>query len=111
MARLLVLSFKDNEAAEAAAKLLADGRTTILNEFEHEAVVEGIYAAPTVFCDPGDGHRGKKTMSGWTRGKKYGWWVCGVCKKPSVMWGGRFECVVAQGRNLLADLLAPDPED
>jgi hypothetical protein len=62
----------------------------------------GLFRAPTNFCDPSDGHRGKKTEAGWTRGKKYGWWVCGKCKKPSRLWGTNLNAVFTSSYNLLA---------
>jgi hypothetical protein len=61
----------------------------------------GLFRVPTKFCDPSDGHRGRKTEAGWTRGKKYGWWVCGSCKKPSKMWGRNLNAVLSSTRNLL----------
>lgn len=113
MARLVVLSFDDNEDAEDFIKdvQFQDGTVFTYPEGSNDAEsysteVVGLFAKPTVFCDPGDGHKGKKTQAGWTRGKKYGWWVCGACKKPSVLWGKKFECVIGNGRNLLPDFLS-----
>lgn len=63
--------------------------------------VIGLFKKPTKFCDPSDGHRGKKTQSGWTRGTKYGWWVCAKCKKPSEGWGNNLSAVLSAARNLL----------
>jgi hypothetical protein len=65
--------------------------------------VVGVFKAPTQFCDPSDGHRGKKTQSGFTRGKKYGWWVCAKCKKPTRQWGRNLNAVLGAARNLLGD--------
>jgi hypothetical protein len=61
----------------------------------------GVFKAPTAYCDPSDGHRGKKTETGWTRGKKYGWWVCSKCKKPTQEWGQNLNAVLGASRNLL----------
>jgi hypothetical protein len=61
----------------------------------------GLFKGPTSFCDPSDGHRGRKTEAGWTKGKKYGWWVCGKCKKPGVQWGNSLNAVLGAARNLL----------
>jgi hypothetical protein len=68
--------------------------------------VVGLFKTPTNFCNPSDGHRGKKTDAGWTRGKKYGWWVCGACKKPTEAWGTNLNAVLSSARNLLA----PSPQ-
>jgi hypothetical protein len=64
----------------------------------------GVFKAPTSYCDPSDGHRGKKTDAGWTRGKKYGWWVCAACKKPSRAWGRNLNAVLGSAKNILNDL-------
>ncbi|HVI78682.1 MAG TPA: hypothetical protein VM715_11085 [Candidatus Acidoferrum sp.] len=63
--------------------------------------VVGVFKAPTVYCDNTDGHRGKKTEAGWTRGKKYGWWVCGKCKKPTETWSKNLNAVLGAAKNLL----------
>jgi hypothetical protein len=105
MPRLVVLEFQDNNVAEDLVKYWIE-----TDEVEYEVV--GVYARPTLFCSPNDGHRGgRKTQSGWTRGTKYGWWVCGVCKKPSKLWGGRFEIVVCEARNLLKGLIEQIKEE
>src|SRR4051795_7085717 len=69
-------------------------------DFPNQRVV-GIFKAPTVYCDNTDGHRGKKTEAGWTRGKKYGWWVCGKCKKPTKAWSENLNAVLGAAKNLL----------
>lgn len=46
-------------------------------------VVEGIYKKPTLFCDPMDtSTHGNRRVQGFTKGQKWGWWVCASCKKP-----------------------------
>lgn len=67
------------------------------------ARIVGQFQGPTNFCDPSDGHRGRKTDAGWTRGKKYGWWVCGSCKKPTRAWGKNLNAVLSSARNLLVE--------
>lgn len=37
-----------------------------------------VYRAPTVFCDCVS-----VKNRGWTKGQKWGWWVCDICGKPS----------------------------
>lgn len=41
--------------------------------------IRGVWKKPTLICDPSDGHR--RGREGWTRGRKYGWWVCAGCGK------------------------------
>ena len=63
--------------------------------------VIAVFKRPTKFCDASDGHRsGRKTYQGWTRGKKYGWWVHVRCGKPKAPWteGAQW---YAMGTNLL----------
>lgn len=52
-----------------------------LDHFIKSDDTRAIYRRPTTFCTCEIGSR--KKGGGWTRGKKYGWWVCAVCKKPS----------------------------
>jgi len=85
--KYLVLKVEDQEANE------------YLNS-EDEPIV-AVFQAPTVYCDNTDGHRGKKTEAGWTRGKKYGWWVCGKCKKPTETWSKNLNAVLGAAKNLL----------
>jgi hypothetical protein len=102
MARLVVLSFEDNETADSFA---ADIQATPA----YEAKVEGMFALPTQFCD-GPHSGGGKLGNAWTRGKKYGWWVCRTCHKPT---GHNlpemFRRIVAQGVNLLKGPEEQDP--
>lgn len=63
--------------------------------------VVGVFKKPSIFCDNSDGHRGGKTDSGWSRGKKYGWWVCGRCKKPTQAWASNLNAVLGAARNLM----------
>lgn len=64
--------------------------------------VIAVFKMPTKFCDPSDGHRsGRKTYQGWTRGKKYGWWVCARCGKPTKLWASGRQWVFSLGFNLL----------
>jgi hypothetical protein len=74
-----------------------------LNHEESGQKLVGVFQVPTKFCDPTDGHRGRKTQAGWTRGKKYGWWVCGSCKKPTEAWGKSLNAILSSARNLLND--------
>jgi hypothetical protein len=67
------------------------------------AKLRAVWRKPTLFCDSGDGHRGKKTAAGWTRGPKWGWWVCGACGKPTKGWAGMWKFDSVMGLNLLPD--------
>lgn len=68
MAMSIVFHFDDDKTALQFAE-----------EHEEEGLV-GIFKVPTLFCE--GGHTAKR-VTGFTRGKRYGWYVCAVCKKPS----------------------------
>lgn len=76
MSRIIILSFDSNEAAEGFA------RTALSDDQPYK--LEAMIARPTRGC-PGP-HRvpGRmKSERGWTRTKRFGWWVCSTCKRPS----------------------------
>lgn len=60
---------------EDEGQALADAEMT---ELESPGQVVGIYKVPTIFCETVHGKR----VQGYTQGQKWGWWVCGVCKRP-----------------------------
>lgn len=112
MARYVVLSFDDNEDAE----IFIDH----IREAVESAEVLGLFAQPTQFC-PASGSGGcskGKRVRGWSRGKKYGWWVCSGCHKPSnfVKTGLMYRHVIQQAVNLFPGIISQatnllDPED
>ena len=62
--------------------------------------IVGVYRRPTMFCESASGCSTGKRVRGFTKGKKWGWWVCGVCKKPTYGWGSNHQAVVGSGVNL-----------
>jgi hypothetical protein len=78
LAKYLVLSFEDDADADEAIRLIQQAGCIPNSGSEPACTVLAVYKKPTKFC---------KCTSikkrGWTRGKKYGWWVCDQCKKPS----------------------------
>lgn len=96
MAKYVVLSFKDNDDADEYVQELT-------KSFEHSLAAEvvGVFQQPTQFCTC-QGTKGR--ISAWTKGLKYGWWVCKRCKKPAEATAGpvhQMRMVVGQGTNLL----------
>lgn len=76
-----------------------------------DAKVYGVYKKPTKYCDTSDGHRGGgKLAAAWTRGIKYGWWVCSKCGKPSQLATKMGNWFLALGVNLLPAELHPEPQ-
>ena len=102
MARAVILHFEDNEAAERFVReTSASGGIPIISndpnlysEYVY-ARVEAVVAVPTKWCrcrtvQPVSRSAARRQArkariegTGWTRGKKYGWWLCGTCHKPS----------------------------
>lgn len=128
MARYVVLAFDSNAQAETlvedwwnslqTAPMDEDGKPRVrlltpVQENDVECHVVGLLAKPTLFCNPEDGHLKSvgKTGRGFTRGMKYGWWVCAICKKPTKGWAAGWKPVVADARNLLQDFLDSLKED
>jgi hypothetical protein len=108
----VVLEFENEALAKQFVKAaLEDDIYASLGEWLEDATrlrtfVIGVFKKPTKYCDPGDGHRGKKTSGGWTRGKKYGWWVCGICGKPTERWANGSLWPYSLGFNLLPERVA-----
>jgi hypothetical protein len=63
--------------------------------------LRGAWRIPSKFCNPADGHRKSGKIQGWSRGKKYGWWVCTDCGKPTEKWGTGGNWDYALGSNLI----------
>lgn len=113
MAVYVMLSFADdNEAHKFVKETLADGEvgydTRSPNEVEVEWVactVRGVWKKPTLFCECETFDKKR----GFTRGKKYGWWVHTKCGRPSKLWAAGNAWHGALGRNLLPQSeLAPE---
>jgi hypothetical protein len=86
MARVIILSFDDNAAAERFAKHVMEGQRLGLGTMtpSQGVQVEAMVARPTVACRGPHRVPGKlKSQMGWTRTIKFGWWVCSVCNKPA----------------------------
>jgi glutaredoxin len=68
---------------------------------EHPEHVVGVYKVPTIFCETV--HGGTKTaQQGFTQGQRWGWWVCGYCKKPKkTAYAHKWEYLSNFGWNLL----------
>lgn len=103
--RYIVLGIEDNDVAEQLANDLVKSPRQGMPFVPQGASIVGMFAVPTKFCDDEpSGHRGRKTEAGWTRGKKYGWWVCGACKKPTKAWAQNLNAVLSSSRNLMNGL-------
>jgi hypothetical protein len=120
MAHYILISIEDDETAKTFVIQTLVNRGVIM-ELEQttpedpivdttRAAVCGVWRAPTQFCDPSDGHRGSgKFAVSYTRGKKYGWWVCTKCGKPSQAKISACEWEPTLGTNLLPAEFTPEP--
>ena len=121
MARYVVFSFEDNKEANEFVDMIEDkGRITVTmprgdgyaggeSKLFAGAKLVALTMKPTMFCDPSDGHRGRRLEAGWLKGIKWGLWVCGKCGKPSRRWGSAYQAVIGSAKNLLEED-APDPK-
>lgn len=74
MAEYMLLKFDtDGDAAWAMA----------LEELRGHPEVVAIYRAPTVFCECATKEGSAIRRRGWTKGRKWGWWVCDICGSMS----------------------------
>jgi hypothetical protein len=100
MAMFVLLSFPDDaDAIDWVQRMKGDSESL---------VVEGIYKKPTLFCDLTDTIHGNRRVTGFTKGQKWGWWVCAVCKKPRKLSIDNLPNEVC-GYNLM-DRLFPKPD-
>lgn len=96
MAMTVVLTFeKDSEAIDFA---LANVETT-------GREVKGLYKLPTLYCDCTSG---KKTEIAFTKGLKYGWWVCAKCRKPKRLYWQNIWKDNTFGKNILSQYIVND---
>jgi hypothetical protein len=103
---ILVEIEKEEDAKEFARTILNVGAYLspggeLENGWTIGARLRGAWRLPSKFCNPGDGHRRSGKIQGWSRGKKYGWWVCTDCGKPTEKWGTGGNWDYALGSNLI----------
>jgi hypothetical protein len=128
MARVVVLTFMDNDAAESLIADL-DGMQAEGYEIEQPALtslamtllayakVNAIIARPTAYCKCPQTTRGRSmSSSGWFRTKRFGWYVCpnDNCHRPHRTTVKNFisNLIAGCGYNLLPELMTklhPEP--
>jgi hypothetical protein len=113
MARVIVLSFDDNESAEMFAlgmlNKVADGCPTV----PPSAKIEAMIARPTARCTGPHRIPGRmKSEHGFTRTKRFGWFVCATCKKAAPAVVERFiENMLGGYNNLLPEVSGGEPQE
>lgn len=104
MAKYVLLAFNDDLDADnfVACMTVYEG-TDWLNDVMKaigRGWIRGVWKKPTKFCECTE-NASTLRKRGWTRGKKYGWWVCSICHKPSKDWGRGDEWYRSLGTNLI----------
>jgi hypothetical protein len=121
MARVVVLSFRENESAESFLKLLQELQEgnarfdSVVPNFNLTlqemglilgagAKAEALLARPTL---PGCQCK-YKNQRDWYKTKKFGWFVCPRCRRPHVLviQGYISNLLISGGNNLLSELEA-----
>lgn len=109
MAKYVLLQFDNDDEADKFVKETQeqravwtdnpDGLGGVNNDgfLELACFVRGVWKKPTKFCEC----KGDMRKRAFTRGRKYGWWVCNKCGKPTHAWGRGDHWFLALGRNLL----------
>lgn len=100
MAVYVLLQFDDEQEAKDFCGVVLQKKELIK--------LWGVFKKPTQFCDC---QGGRKTAMGFTRGLKYGWWVCAKCKKPTARWASGRQWFSVLGTNLLPRALRPYPDE
>jgi hypothetical protein len=99
MAKYVLLQFDhDEEADEFCQRFTEDVEERAkYQRVGIYAYVRGVFKKPTKFCEC----IGDMKKRAFTRGRKYGWWVCTKCGKPTPAWARGDHWFLALGRNLL----------
>lgn len=97
MAVYVVLAFEDDTDAKIEVKELLAATDAVCS-------VRAVYKKPTKFCEC------KGNDKGWTRGTRFGWFVCARCGLPSRAWAKGDCWFTALGTNLLPVEVIANPE-
>jgi hypothetical protein len=93
MAKYVLVQFDSDVEADDFVQAVRDKVTWEKGEGQ----VRAVYKKPTVFCECTAVKR-----RGFTRGKKFGWYVCTQCHKPTEAWAKGDSWFIALGVNLLS---------
>lgn len=100
MAKYVLLAFDDDAQADAFVKTTQENGL-VVNEGEsvfkfYVPLIRAVFKRPTLYCTC----KYNKNDRGFTRGKKYGWWVHS-CGKPTKAWARGEHWFLSLGKNLL----------
>jgi hypothetical protein len=105
MAKYVLLAFDNDEDADQFIAFTNQYKVTLIgpqyDATELPTALRAVYKKPTKFCEGAGCTQSGKGRPGFTRGTKYGWWVCANCKKPARPWAEGSMWYTALGLNLL----------
>jgi hypothetical protein len=115
MSRVIILSFRDNDVAEHFARQVLEGQENAMCSVlpATGVKIEALIARPTQKCKGPHRVPGKlRSQMGWSRTRRYGWWVCSVCNKcaPKVV-RDFITNMIGGYNNLLTELTGENPEE
>jgi hypothetical protein len=108
VAKYLLLQCDNEEIADLIVKAIQEGNLGCYQENIGESDPPGwsqifgglklraLFKKPTKFCECTNVKK-----RGFTRGQKYGWWVCDQCKRPTQGWARLELAYQVFGKNLL----------
>lgn len=113
MAKYVLLTFERDAEADEFAEMVKHGDVGVYvsrREGDPHAwqkvfcKLRGVFKKPTKFCSCTSTRK-----RGFTRGRKYGWWVCSMCGRPTQGWASLDGLYHVLGFNLLPkDADAPE---
>jgi len=105
MSVYVLLAFDDDEDAKKLVETAVTLKGSTMGNPEVPVIpytIRAVYKKPVKFCDC-------DRPPGWTRGKRFGWWVCSKCGKPGEAWAKGFVWYTALGTNLLPREICGEP--
>jgi len=121
MARLVLLSFKDNAEAERLAQNLTENEGDISTVIPCTAHIEWVIAQPTKACQCGLSEQPVKrsrrrkglnrtSADAFSKGRRFGWWCHATCHRVSRGVLERFVANLTNGNYDLLPEILDDPE-
>jgi hypothetical protein len=85
MVMSVLVEFADDAKAKAFVEKINGAYEALPEDPPRKIRAVGIWKIPTKHCECST-QGVKMNISGYTRGKKYGWWVHNICGRPSRFW-------------------------
>lgn len=113
MAMFVLLRFEDDNQALTLIEDMQEYKDSAIltptQENNVMATAVALFKAPTMFHEPFETHGGNsKTSQSFTKGQKWGWWVCTTCKKPSRLYWEQIVKECSFGRNIMSQFFTEE---